>query len=192
MRISAAMIDAGDQPTTVYRFIVGKEGRGIYAVIGTDARQKDTLRRAKRANKHGARPWTVDTFALKRIVSQRLQVDQPGPRYMHFCQPTKTGADAEYFAQFGAMTWRRRRLGGRIVLAPHQLRDRDEAIDLEVYAIAALYSLGDPIVKRLGEVAQRMAQPPDDGEEQQEEAPSPRQRTGEWLRGARRTRGRWI
>lgn len=189
LRISATMIDAGDQPTTVYRFVRGKEHRGVYAVMGTDSRQKQQLRRAKRPNKNGVRLWTVDTFHFKRMVSHRLKLNKPGPRYLHFCAPTRTGADAEYFRQFGAMTWRRKRLRGKLVLAPHQLGDADEAIDLEVYALAALYSLGDPIVDQLGEFAKRLSEPYEpEAEEGQEERPDrSHDDGGDWASGG----GRW-
>jgi phage terminase large subunit GpA-like protein len=184
-RIRAAFIDAGDQPTTVQRFVRGKEARGIYAVMGTDGRQRQQLRRSNRPNKQGVRLWTVDTWAFKRMVSHRLQVEKPGPRFMHFCAPSRTGADAEYFAQFGAMTWRRRRVGGRMTLAPHQLRERDEAIDLEVYALAALHALGDPVVRRLGELAEELSRPPDEDPPKSERPGPPPRRRGGWVQSWR-------
>ena len=182
LRIRASMIDAGDQSTSVQRFVAGKEGMGIYALMGTDSRQKQTLRRAARRNKHRVRLWTVDTFELKKILSRRLKINEPGPRYMHMCPRTKTGADAEYFAQFGAMGWRRRRIGGRMVLAPYQIGERDEAIDLEVYALAALYSLGDPLVKRLGDMADKLREPIEEEAEETVARPAPRRKKN-WATG---------
>jgi len=49
-----------------------------------------------------------------------------------------------------------------------KLRERNEALDLEVYALAALYILGPTFVRSLPERAARFARPPE-----KVEAPEP-------------------
>ena len=88
------------------------------------------------------------------------------------------------------MGWKRRRLGGKMVLAPYQIGERDEAIDLEVYALAALYSLGDPLVKRLGKMADKLREPIEEEQEEEEPeaapAPKPRRKKSGWAYGWKR------
>ena len=140
------------------------------------------LQRAKRPNRSRVKPWTINTHSFKTILFRRLALtasrEEPGgPGYMHFCAPTKTGADAEYFAQFGAETRKKVRQGRRFVVVFVQNRDRNEAIDLEVYALAALYSLGDPLVKRLGAMADKLREPFDGvAEEKPVTRPAPRRK----------------
>lgn len=178
LRVRATMIDSGYLQDRVFRFIRGKEGRGIYASKGADGRVREALQRLKRPNRSRVKPWTINTHSFKTIIFRRLALtasrEEPGgPGYMHFCAPTKTGADAEYFAQFGAETRKKIRQGRRFVYAFVQNRERNEAIDLEVYALAALYSLGDPLVKRLGAMADKLREPLEEGNEEQEEKTTP-------------------
>ena len=188
LRIRAVMIDSGYLQDRVFRFVKGKESRGIYASKGMDARAREPLQRAKRLNRSKVKPWTINTFSFKTIVFRRLRLtasskEPGGPGYMHFCAPTKTGADAEYFAQFGAETRKKIRQGRRFAYAFVQNRDRNEAIDLEVYALAALYSLGDVAVKRLGIMADKLREPLEEKSEDEEETkpvPKPRRRKSGW------------
>ena len=163
LRIRVAMIDAGYLPHRVHRFVLGKELRGIYSAIGRDARQRETLRRASRKNRDRVKPWSVDSHHFKAILFRRLRVtagsaEPGGPGYMHFCVPTRTGADAEYFAQFAAEQLRLVRQGRRFRKVFKQVRARNESIDLEAGNIAALYTMGDGVVKRLGEMAHRVSE----------------------------------
>ncbi len=67
-------------------------------------------------------------------------------------------------AQFPAEKKIRRRIKGTLRWK-HMFvtrRERNEAIDLEAGNVAALYTLGDPYIKRLGQFAEKASQPPDD------------------------------
>ena len=187
LRIRATMIDSGYLQDRVFRFIRGQEGRGIYASKGADSRVREALQRLKRPNRSRVKPWTINTHAFKTIIFRRLALtasrEEPGgPGYMHFCGPPKTGADAEYFAQFGAETRKKVRQGRKFVYAFVQNRDRNEAIDLEVYALAALYALGDPLVKRLGTMADKLREPVEEEAEEKPARPAP-PRKKNWATG---------
>lgn len=172
LMIRATMIDSGYLSKRVYRFVRGYEREGFYASKGGDSRLREPLSRATRKNRDGVKPWSIDTHAFKTIVFRRLRAtasataEREGPGYMHFCRPTKTGADAEYFAQFGAEVPRLIKQGRRFARVFQQIRDRNEAIDLEVYALAALYSLGDRFVRGLGELADEMREPLEESDDQ--------------------------
>ena len=158
LRIGVAMIDSGYLPHRVHRFVRGRELRGVYSAKGSDSRLRETLSRATRKNRDQVKPWTVDSHHFKAILFRRLRLtagsaEPGGAGYMHFCAPTRTGADAEYFAQFAAEQLRLVRQGRRFRKVFKQVRARNESIDLEAGNIAALYTMGDGVVKRLGEMA---------------------------------------
>ena len=163
LRIGVAMIDSGYLPHRVHRFVRGRELRGVYSAKGSDSRLRETLSRATRKNRDQVKPWTVDAHHFKAILFRRLRLtagsaEPGGPGYMHFCVPTRTGADAEYFAQFAAEQLRLVRQGRRFRKVFKQVRARNESIDLEAGNIAALYTMGDGVVKRLGEMAHRVSE----------------------------------
>ena len=143
--------------------------------------------------------WTIDTFHFKRLLFSRLrrtvnarEGEAGGARYMHFCMPTKTGADGEFFAQFGAEMLDYKRVAGRRVPYFREVRKRNEAIDLEEYALAGLYTLGETVIERLGELADRLSEPlvEEDRSEagsRPPEPPVPQRRGGSgWVNGWRR------
>ena len=73
----------------------------MYSAKGSDSRLRETLSRATRKNRDQVKPWTVDAHHFKAILFRRLRLtagsaEPGGPGYMHFCVPTRTGADAEY------------------------------------------------------------------------------------------------
>ncbi len=191
LRIRATMIDSGFLQKRAFRFVRGKEAtRGVYACKGADSRVQESLTRAKRMNRSNVKPWTINTHFFKVLLFRRLRwtsshevgkTDVPG--YMHFGPPTKTGGDGEFFDQYGAETMKLVRVGRRMVRVFEEHRVRNEAIDLEVYALAGLYSLGDVVVKNLGALAAALTPIEEkDGDEEEEERPTAarRRRSGAW------------
>ena len=158
LRILACMIDSGHLAPTVFGFVGPREGRNVWACKGQDGGAVDLLKRSMRANRSGVKVWAIGVHGFKDLLFRRLQIQRPGPGYMHFCQPTTTGADAEYFAQFGAEIAVRERTGGQIRRRWKQIRDRNEAIDLEVYAMAALHGLGEGVRGHLDAYAEAVRQ----------------------------------
>lgn len=158
LRIQAVMIDARFLTETVYRFVKGREVRRIYAGLGTDGGRArgEPLKRSPKRNRYGVRPWRINPDPFKDRLFRRLRSAAPGPGYLHFRGPTETGADAEYFAQFGAEKIVTQRVSGRLVRGYKQVRDRNEAIDLKVLSMAALYSLGQETIAKAGAFAQSL------------------------------------
>jgi len=62
-----------------------------------------------------------------------------------------------------------------------KLRERNEALDLEVYALAALHILGPTFVRGLGERAAQLARPVAEAAASVEPAPQPFRRSGGWI-----------
>lgn len=156
LRVMACMVDSGWAPKDVYRFVAPREGRGVYASKGLDTRASEPLKRSTRKNRGKVKLWTVGTYSFKAGLFRRLRIQQPGPGYMHFPPPQDHGFDGEYFAQFKAERLVSERHGGRIVKKWKQVRTRNEAIDLEVLAHAALYTLPEVTREQLGDLARAL------------------------------------
>jgi phage terminase large subunit GpA-like protein len=110
----------------------------------------------------------VDTG--KEIVFSRLLIASPGPGYLHLPE----WVDAEYLAQLTAEKAIRKYVQGRGAVREWvKLRERNEALDLEVYALAALYILGPTFVHSLGEHAAGFARPAESSETPDAEAEAP-------------------
>jgi phage terminase large subunit GpA-like protein len=152
LRLSAAGIDSGGHHTEqVYRFVAKRQHRLVFALKGLAQAGRPLLGRPSRANKHGVRLFPVGTDTAKDVIFARLKILQPGPGYYHFPETT----DIEYFLQLTAEKVMTRFHKGRPIRSYEKIRPRNEALDLEVYALAALARLGAPALRDLGVLAER-------------------------------------
>lgn len=190
MHVSVCMIDAGYEPDTVYAFVRPRQNRGVFAIRGVD-NARDPLSRAAKAGRDGVKLFIVNPNKFKDTLFGRLKRQHPGRGFLHF--GTGTGADSEYFRQFGAEKRTVEFDGkGLIVQYVNPKRQRNEAIDLYVYGLAALRSMGMVVTQNLGEMAERIQQSasgePPAPEPQGVHAPAEtlRQQKGGWVGGWRR------
>lgn len=148
LRIAAVAIDSGGHHThDVYMHCRNRRARHVFAVKGQSQPGKPILGRPSDVEvnyrgtrmKRGAQVWPVGADTAKELIYGRLRVESPGPGFMHF--PTDLGED--YFAQLTAE---------KLVTKYHKGRPRrewvlpkgrrNEALDLEVYAMAAAHYAG--------------------------------------------------
>lgn len=183
LRIAACMIDSGYKTATVYEFVRPRQSRKVWASKGVHERGRPPLTRAQRANKSGVKLFTVGTVAFKDRVFGRLKLIRPGPGYMHFCLPSHGGADAEYHAQFAAEKSVLQRAGRRWERRYIQVRERNEAIDLEVLALAALNALGPSVYDDLEYWVKQIEQKGKGTDEQENEEPEAAQQRHGGRRG---------
>ena len=162
MPISAAAMDTGGtggMTQAAYEYARGKLGRRLFAVkgVGGWGRPIVTAPSRKRSGRN-ARPvdlFTVGTDEAKMIVQRRLQITAPGPGYCHI----PNTHDAEYFHQLTAERLQTRMVKGFAVREWHKTRDRNEALDCRVYALAALKILNPNIPKLAAKLAAPVAAP---------------------------------
>lgn len=151
LAISAACLDTGGTKgytQSAYDYAKGKTGRRLFAIkgVGGWGRPIVTAPSRKRTGR-GQRPvdlFTVGVDEAKLIVTRRLTVSEPGPGYCH----VPDSRDPEWFQQIAAEKLMTRYVKGFPVREWHQTRDRNEALDCRVYALAALKIL-NPNLKRL-------------------------------------------
>lgn len=108
--------------------------------------------------KRGCKLWSVGTDTAKAVVYGRLQLDEPGPGYVHF----STGTPAEVYEQITAERLVTRLYKGRPKLEwVNPPGRRNEQLDLAVYALACIHYLGVPRYKEQDwqRLERRVAQP---------------------------------
>jgi phage terminase large subunit GpA-like protein len=183
LRIRRAAIDSGFASDSVYSFVLSRQERGVYAVQGIGGAGKPPTSRARKVGRDGVELYMVGVETLKDTLFSRLRRSRPGPGYRHFATPRPeryNGFDAEYYAQLGAeRKVRRRKRGSReTVLEYVKIRERNEAIDLEVYALAALHLLGAGVRGELGALPKQVREAGPKWREVYKEAPAARRKKG--------------
>jgi phage terminase large subunit GpA-like protein len=154
-KISATAIDSGGHHTDiVYKFCWVRVGRRIGAVKGASQRAKEILSRPTMNNRYRARLFMVGTDTAKDLIFSRMRIRQPGPGYMHL----PSWVDEEYLSQLTSEVAVRRYVRGRGTVREYvKTRERNEALDLEVYSLAALYMLGEHARRKLADRAAALA-----------------------------------
>lgn len=209
MRVECVAVDCGFKSDSVYRFTKPRADRFVFATKGGNTVGSPLVGKPTMNNPYRARLYTLCTDTGKETLAARLRIrkpetDRPAPGYVHI----PDWVDEEYAAQLTSeRAVRKFEPGKKPVRKWEQLRDRNEAWDLEVYCLAALRILFGPTpatslakrVARLQAAQQALSleggppkEPPPEGPSPvPSAAPPPRPRPiqprpGGWARGWRR------
>lgn len=146
LKISCACIDSGFNTHSVYAFTREHKGKFWLATKGQSQRGKPPIGKPSKVDlnmrgqiyKGGAEVYPVGSDTIKTVIYSRLKFNEPGPGYYHF----HASLEEEYFEQLTAekqVTRYHRGFAHREwVKKPGA---RNEALDCEVYAYAALQFL---------------------------------------------------
>jgi phage terminase large subunit GpA-like protein len=150
IKIHCALVDSGGHNSDdVYRFVKGRQHRRVFALKGSSDSGKEILGKFSLNNTYRVKLFTIGTDTAKDRIFARMKIPVPGPGYMHL----PDWVDDEYLAQLTSEKRVRRIRRGRTVREYVKTRARNEALDLEVYNLAALYTIGQWKLNRLGEPA---------------------------------------
>ena len=156
--ITCTTVDSGGHHTEqVYRFCKARADRRVFAIRGGQERDKPLVGRPSNKNRYRTNLFTLCVDSGKETVCSRLRIGMPGPGYCHL----PTSVDEEYVMQLTAEKAVRKWKKNRSVREWIKTRERNEALDLEVYSLAALYILGPEFVRSLPERAAALSKPPD-------------------------------
>lgn len=155
LKISCTAIDMGHKPARVRHFIKSCGIPRVFGVVGSNVEQPTLV--MPRQNKH-YRMWTyaVATNVAKDAIFARLRIEEPGPRYIHF--PRGSGFTDEYFKQLTAEVVRTQYTRGFPKRMYEKIRERNEALDLHVYRLAAIDIL-KPNLNRIRDQLSALKQP---------------------------------
>lgn len=158
VKITCTMIDSGGLHTdSVYRFVRARQHRKIFALKGSSESGKEILGKFSINNQYRVKLWLIGTDTAKDRIFARMKIPGPGPGYMHL----PDFIEDEYLAQLTSeKAVRRYRRGKGTIREYLKTRARNEALDLEVYVLAALYVMGQATIRKLGEMAAALRLPP--------------------------------
>ncbi len=150
LRIEAAAVDTGGHFThQAYNFCRHRARRRVYAIKG-DKESAESSKPVKgssslkdvnwsgRIIRHGVRLWSVGTHTAKDLIYGRLQIDRPGPGYMHFSRELPPDFYAQLTAESRVI---QRTASGYISRWINPPGRRNEVLDCTVYAIFAAHTL---------------------------------------------------
>lgn len=147
LTVYATGVDTGYHTESAYTYCKPRYNRRVYALKGSSTVGAALgPRKASVAGRVRVRLFLIGTTAAKDLIYARLKIQRPGPGYLHF----GLNASEEYFVQLVAEQVKKRQVNGRWFRRYELPRGvRNEALDCEVYALAALY-LSDVNRLRLG------------------------------------------
>ncbi len=143
LSIRAMCIDAGDDPDPVYQFTRARLADYVFAIKGGADPNADILPKKYTKTRAKSRLYVIGTQAIKKRLFRRVGLIAPtpytldaGPTFLHFNER----ADAVYFAEFFSQKLIRHEYRGRsVTMYVKRSGERDEKLDCEVYAYAALH-----------------------------------------------------
>lgn len=148
MIIRATCVDSGGHHTrAVYNYAKTRAGHRVFAIKGVGGEGKPIVGRPSRNNIGKVPLYSIGVDTAKELHYSRLRMDEAGPGYCHF--PSKR--DDEYFKQLTAEKQMVKYHKGYPSRVWVKTRTRNEALDVRIYAIAALAILNvnmDSIAKR--------------------------------------------
>ena len=164
LKVSLSVCDSGGLHTEqVYKFCKASllAGRNMFPIKGGSIPGKPLVGKPSKFNRYRIPLYVLCVDTGKDIVMGRMQVGTPGPGYMHL----PDWVDEEYLSELTAERAVHKYVKGRgAVRSWVKVHDRNEAFDLEVYALAALYMLGSGVVVDLNKRAAALSSPPGEGD----------------------------
>lgn len=134
--IAATCIDSGGHHTDmVYAFCRGNNQRRIFAIKGASQAGKPIASRPTFVGRRRTALYSIGTDTAKEFIHARLKDDKT--KLIHF----PNTVDEEYFKQLTAEKRVAKFLRGKKTLVWKQTRQRNEALDTFVYALAAMHIL---------------------------------------------------
>ena len=173
LKIKRVFVDSGFREQAVYRFVRDRQARGVFAIKGSSDQSAPLWKPPRRVKGHGVGIIGIGGNVAKDILFGRLKQTDVGPRYVHF--PEGRGFDEAYFAQFRAEEKRTKYVRGFPVFEWKKVAERNEAIDLWAYNIAALESMRLNLARERGSVdEQTESKPKPDSREYLLKPPKPK------------------
>lgn len=146
LRVVCTMVDSGYATQQVYKYCKARWQSFVFACKGRANSPGNSLPIVGRPSElNGMKLFIIGVDTAKQLIYRRLMLPEKGAGYCHF--PHNTAWDEEYFSQLTGEKLVIRNKDFRPRMEWKKLRDRNEALDLEVYALAALEARRVDLVK---------------------------------------------
>jgi len=135
MIVRATCVDSGGHNTqAVYKYVHPREGKRIFAIKGVGGEGKPIVGKPSKNNIGKIKLFPVGVDTVKLLLFSRFKIQEAGAGYCHF----PVGREDEYFKQLTAEKIATRYHKGFARREFVKTRTRNEALDVRVYAMAAL------------------------------------------------------
>ena len=135
MIATATCVDSGGHHTqSVYKYCKAREGRRVFAIKGVGGDGRPLVGRPSKNNIGKVNLFPIGVDTAKHLLFSRFRITEPGAGYCHF----PSDRDDEYFKQLTAEKIATRYHKGFARREFVKVRPRNEALDVRVYAMAAL------------------------------------------------------
>lgn len=152
--IASAFIDTGFRAAEVFKFTKTRWDRRVHACRGFAGFNRAPVGKWNRSNQAKQKVYPVHVDVVKELVYSRLRLTDKGAGYMHFSTAKN---DLEYFKQLKSEKLRRKYVKGFPVrFWEKPAGARNEALDCEVYATAALLALAEDPAKMLAFLREKL------------------------------------
>lgn len=139
MIIRSTCIDSGGHYTQqVYNYVKRRAGKRVFAIKGIGGEGKPIIGKPSKNNIGKINLFPVGTDTAKELIFARLKITDEGPGYCHF----SITHSEEYFRMLTSEKKVTRYHKGRPKREWVKVRQRNEALDCRVYAMAALELMG--------------------------------------------------
>ena len=158
LMVRAACVDSGGHHTnSVYNYVRPREGKRVFAIKGVGGEGKPLVGKPGRNNIGKIKLFPIGVDTAKDVLFSRMRITEPGPGYMHF----PLSRSDEYFRQLTAEKLVTRYHKGFARREWVKIRPRNEALDVRVYAMAALGILNLNINAMADRVMMKHENPPE-------------------------------
>jgi phage terminase large subunit GpA-like protein len=136
VNVACTCVDSGGHHTEhVYRYCKLRANRRVFPVRGGSVQGVPLVTRPTMHNRYRVKLFTLGVDTAKDVIYSRLRIPAPGPGFMHLPR----WVDLEYVHQLTAERCIRKYVKGKGSTRQWvKIRERNEALDLNVYALAAL------------------------------------------------------
>lgn len=136
--ISMTFIDSGGHKTNeVYKYTMSRNHLGIYPIKGY-AGEKSIVQGITKNNIYRTDMVLVGVNAAKSRIFYKLGIDEIGVGYSHFPIEPYANCDLHFFEMLVSEVQETVPQNGQYVQKWRKIRERNEALDTRVYALAAL------------------------------------------------------
>lgn len=154
--LDIAVVDSSFQTDMVYRFTGAREGAypfPIFPIKGASG-PREVVGKPSRSERYRVKLYVLGVDTAKDIVFSRLRLRVAGHGYMHLPH----WVEEEYLEQLASERAVRRWHKGRGWVREYiKTREHNEALDLEVYALAGVRILGSALAQVIGARAEEWA-----------------------------------
>ena len=144
LSIACVAVDSGYQTQSVYNFVKVRQGRRIFAIKGQSQPGKPIAGRPTQSGRQRVQLFPAGVDTCKETVFSWLQIEEPGPGYIHF----PSTVDEEYFKQLTSEKRAIKYVRGRKQVVWVPKRERNETLDCFNYSLVALHIL-QPDLERI-------------------------------------------